>query len=96
MYEVKNKYNYADMAKLADAHGSGPCVSRHASSSLAICTNVVFYKHCNHFVCLKFVYTIKAVYFIRLLFILSFSLSTLSFLAWSVMWEYISVVLMLL
>ena len=26
------------MAKLADAHGSGPCVSRHASSSLAICT----------------------------------------------------------
>ena len=29
---------YADMAKLADAHGSGPCVSRHASSSLAICT----------------------------------------------------------
>lgn len=49
--EVKNKYNYADMAKLADAHGSGPCVSRHASSSLAICTrNEVAVKNCGFFI----------------------------------------------
>ena len=38
VWSKKIKLNYADMAKLADAHGSGPCVSRHASSSLAICT----------------------------------------------------------
>ena len=51
MCEVKNKYKYADMAKLADAHGSGPCVSRHASSSLAICTrNEVAVKNCGFFI----------------------------------------------